>query len=287
MADTPIIVIKDWQNGTADSPHVGIAMLKNVEIDTMSGAARVGKQPVTVFHTAYAQTFTADASTDVCTAAGGTLPATGTAVVLTTTGTLPAGLSLSTTYFIIKTAATTFKLATTIANADAGTQIDITDAGSGTHTVTTRDPGTINHYARDPNLGTIFMCDSNGRVWYLEGGAAPARLLNGNTTTNGGKGLAVFRVSDGSATYLFNIRTAAIDVGTVTAVSDLEAPTWSNSWKSITSGGHARLGQDNLIYFCNDRYVGSVKEVPCGHCTPCIAAARLEELAAQETGDRE
>ena len=28
-------------------------------------------------------------------------------------------------------------------------------------------------------------------------------------------------------------------------------------------------------------YVGSFNEVPCGHCIPCIAAARLEELAAQ------
>lgn len=60
---------------------------------------------------------------------------TGVAVQLTTTGTLPAGLSLATTYYIIRASATTIKFATTLANAVAGTQIDITSQGSGVHTV--------------------------------------------------------------------------------------------------------------------------------------------------------
>lgn len=259
----PILTLKDWQNGTADSPHLGLAMLKNVEVEAVSGAARVGKQPVTVFHTAYSQTFTADASTDICTAGGGTLPSTGVAVVLTTTGTLPAGLSLATTYFIIKLSSTTFKLATTIANANASTAINITDAGSGTHTMATRDPGTIRHYVRDPNTGTVFCQDSNGRVWYNVNSAAGARLLNGNTlTSSAGNGLAIFRVSDGSATYLFAFRNASIDVVDVLGTTQLETPSWSNAWQSVTSTSnhYARLGQDNIIYFCNDRNVGSILE---------------------------
>lgn len=63
---------------------------------------------------------------------------TGTAVVLTTTGALPSGLSVGTTYYVIKHNTNTFKLATSLANAKAGTNIDITgspEAGSGTHTV--------------------------------------------------------------------------------------------------------------------------------------------------------
>ena len=52
-----------------------------------------------------------------------------------TTTTLPAGLSLTTDYWAIKTAATTFMVATSLANALAGTQVDITDAGTGTHTI--------------------------------------------------------------------------------------------------------------------------------------------------------
>lgn len=54
---------------------------------------------------------------------------------LTTTGTLPAPLALATTYFLIRETTTKFKLATTLANARARVAIDITDTGSGTHTL--------------------------------------------------------------------------------------------------------------------------------------------------------
>lgn len=84
-------------------------------------------------------TFTADAGTDVCTwTSSANFPSnvlTGTKVRLTTTTTLPAGLALATDYFVIKVSDTTFKLATSYANAIAGTAIDITSAGTGTHTV--------------------------------------------------------------------------------------------------------------------------------------------------------
>lgn len=55
---------------------------------------------------------------------------------LTTTGTLPAGLALSTVYYAIVVDADTIKLATSQANALAGTAVNITAAaGGGTHTV--------------------------------------------------------------------------------------------------------------------------------------------------------
>lgn len=59
----------------------------------------------------------------------------GTRVRLTTTGTLPAGLATATDYYIIKVSDTRCKFATSYANALAGTAIDITDAGTGTHTI--------------------------------------------------------------------------------------------------------------------------------------------------------
>lgn len=79
-------------------------------------------------------TFTADASTDIITHSGYRL-LTGTRVRLTTTTTLPAGLSLATDYFVVKVSDTTAKLATSYANAIAGTVVNITDAGTGTHTM--------------------------------------------------------------------------------------------------------------------------------------------------------
>lgn len=85
-------------------------------------------------------TFTADAGTDVCTyTSTANLPSnllTGTRVRLTTTTTLPAPLAVATDYYLVRLSDTTFELATTFANAVAETQINITDAGTGTHTVT-------------------------------------------------------------------------------------------------------------------------------------------------------
>lgn len=81
------------------------------------------------------QTFTAVAATDLCTAAAHGLQ-TGDAVQVTNSGGgLPAGLVISVTYYVIKVSADTFKLATTPANATAGTAIDLTTAGTGTQTI--------------------------------------------------------------------------------------------------------------------------------------------------------
>lgn len=79
-------------------------------------------------------TFTADAGTDVCThTAYNLLPYT--RVRLTTTTTLPAGLATGTDYYVIKVSDTECKFATSYANAVAGTAIDITNTGTGTHSI--------------------------------------------------------------------------------------------------------------------------------------------------------
>ena len=83
--------------------------------------------------------FTADASTDICTHTNINLMPY-TRVRLTTTTTLPGGLSLATDYYVIKVTDLTCKFATSYANAVAGTAVNITDAGTGTHTITTLLP---------------------------------------------------------------------------------------------------------------------------------------------------
>jgi len=84
-------------------------------------------------------TFTADAGTDTCTHSNINLMPY-TRVQLTTTTTLPGGLALATDYYVIKVSDTTCRFATSYANAVAGTQINITDAGTGTHTINTLLP---------------------------------------------------------------------------------------------------------------------------------------------------
>jgi hypothetical protein len=81
-------------------------------------------------------TFTVDAGTDVFTVAGTFSPyiVTGTKLrVSNSGGSLPSDISAGTDYYAIVSGGT-IKLASSFANAQAGTAIDITDAGSGTHT---------------------------------------------------------------------------------------------------------------------------------------------------------
>lgn len=81
--------------------------------------------------TATNATFTANAGTDVVTSNAHGLQ-DGDKIVLTTTGTLPAGLSLAQGYYARDVTTNTFKISST----PYRTAIDITDAGSGTHTWT-------------------------------------------------------------------------------------------------------------------------------------------------------
>lgn len=123
-------------------------------------------------------TFTADAGTDLCTyTSTANIPSnilTGTRVRLTTSGTLPAGLATATDYYVIRMSDTTFELATSYANAIAGTQIDITSAGSGTHTITWLLP----RYTNGAGVQSIFF-NSNATAL----GAATPNLSLGYTNS--------------------------------------------------------------------------------------------------------
>lgn len=99
------------------SEVVGYAITLNIVVDTPAAGV-----------------FTAAASDLVTDVAHGFT--TGLKGQASTTTTLPAGLALTTDYFVIVISADTYKLASSLALALAGTAIDITDAGTGTHTFT-------------------------------------------------------------------------------------------------------------------------------------------------------
>lgn len=83
--------------------------------------------------------FTTFATTDVSAATNeitvGRRFQTGDPILFKTSGTLPGGLSTATTYYAINVSSTVIKVASSIDNADAGTAIDITSVGVGTHSV--------------------------------------------------------------------------------------------------------------------------------------------------------
>lgn len=274
MAD---LIIDNFQDGIAKSPYMGHALMRKIDIDSFKGSMRVKDKPLSAIPGVTSRTFTADASTDICTASASLVTQAGTdaglnfqsaAVQFTTTGTLPAGLSLNTTYFLIYVSDTTFKVSTSWINSNGGTAIDITSTGTGVHTITAVTVGTIMNIVKDPRTGYYYAQDSNGRIWYTRG-STTAYLLDGNSLTGAtGNGLCLFRVSDGSATYLFVFRNAKIDVINVYSNTELNAPTWTTDWQSLNSSAgsgnrHAAIvGQDNIIYYTDDRYVGSIQEKP-------------------------
>jgi len=87
---------------------------------------------------------------------------TGDCIELTTTDTLPTGLSVNTNYYVIYINANTFNLASTLALAIAGTGLQTTSAGAGTHTLRYCPFGisTVNNFLL-PNTNNVYMRGAN------------------------------------------------------------------------------------------------------------------------------
>lgn len=110
----------------------------SVDDDVLSASANTSDEIVATQQVTTAVS-SAAAATDVLTLNGTLLGYfTGDQVNLTTTGTLPAGLSTGTDYYVIvyqRKGTPRLKLAASLADARAGIAIDFTDAGTGTHSV--------------------------------------------------------------------------------------------------------------------------------------------------------
>lgn len=91
----------------------------------------------------FASTTDVDIANDVVTVAAHGLK-TGDPVHVTTSSALPTGLSVDTAYYAIVTNSNQIGFATSVANAIAGTKVDITAVGTGTQTVYKNGMGTIN-----------------------------------------------------------------------------------------------------------------------------------------------
>lgn len=113
----------------------------------------------------HSATFTAAPATDTLTVGTTVNYQTGVPVRVTTTGTLPAPLNSSDTYYSIRTGPTTLKLATSYDNAILGTAIDITTAGAPVNTITT--VGQLQQGAITSHPGTIVACRTLHRRLFL------------------------------------------------------------------------------------------------------------------------
>lgn len=126
----------------------------------------------------YGDTFTVNTSTEELTyTSTANIPSnmlTGTRVQVSTTTTLPSPLLAATNYYVIRVSDTVCKLATSYANAIAGTAIDITTTGTGTHTISRLLP----RYTNGAGLQAIFF-NSNSTAL----GAATPNLSLGYTNS--------------------------------------------------------------------------------------------------------
>ena len=100
-----------------------------------SGVLRVNISAVTLFSVKVVASADIANATDTWTSVGHGY-VDGVEVVLTTSDTVPAGLTAGSTYFIRRVTDDTFKLCSTYANAIAGTVINITSDGVGNQTLT-------------------------------------------------------------------------------------------------------------------------------------------------------
>lgn len=282
------IIVDDWPNGITEDLTTGLNLVKNASVHNIKGAVLPTYAPSSLFPTGGATTFTAVAATDICTVGSVSTFAqantTAVAVTLSTTGSLPGGLSPNTIYFIIpiNVGTGTFQLATTVANANVPTQIDITNTGSGVHTITPYGLGGITCSVSTPQ-NQLFFLNSVGDLWCLDSGATSLYLVfapatDGYSKNKGGlygQGLNVFTNSDSSKTQLFIFRDVSIDLLNVTSGSvytqdPVGQGAWSYSWNGTTSlnttiaigSGHYCFywSQQNALYFCNSSYVGSFQE---------------------------
>ena len=118
-------------------------------------------------------TFTAVTSPTFTFASTQATPAVGQAVQFTTTGTLPTGLSINTTYYVISTSTNTCQLSTVL----SGSAVTFTNSsGSGTHTAVTQRA--FNPYAGAPDtVEYLVVAGGGGGGSRVAGGGGAGGLL--------------------------------------------------------------------------------------------------------------
>lgn len=179
-------------------------------------------------------------------------------------GALPTGLVAGTIYYAIRVSTTSIKVATSLANAEAGTAINYTNTGSGTNTIEPINPKGIVEFATDDSQSTICAIDGDGRAWRSSVYSPKWELLDGNTSAaGGGYGVAFWK------NYWFFFSATKVDVITAANVTNKVA-TWADidwtptGWAALNGGsGHHRslIGQDGILYICNGKYIATFKEV--------------------------
>ena len=169
--DAELDSLASWTSsyiGTPDSDAFPIGFCRLNTAPAQIGVNAEGSQLTTLGRTSEAESVSLSLNTFTIT----THPfATGDRVLVSSTGTIPGGLSGAIPYFVINDSANTIKFATSAAAAEAGTEIDIQTIGSGTITVATDE------------IFTLIRTGSSGSVNLKKGDATIFTFTNLNITS--------------------------------------------------------------------------------------------------------
>lgn len=196
--------------------------------------------------------WTADAGTDTLTKSSHGLY-DGTRVEISSTGSVPTGLSTSTTYYVVSATTNTVQLSATY----GGAAIDLTDAGSGTISLTTR------YTMTGVNVSNNVVKDVNGSGASTRGGIriylASDVIANGNQFSDIASNIGVrFLTVTGGITY-GNLFTGGGAVRVPTGETNTNVTIIGNRGASVVADG------DNNTVLQND---ASVTGYPAISTTP-------------------
>lgn len=184
MRGSTRLILNQCIADSSELPGIILVNCNRVELDgcNIFENGTTGAKSKGVAIGALSDTFTANAGTDEITITGGnaSLYWTGggqSIVEFSSTTTLPAGLVAGTEYYLI-TSGSNFKIASSYKNAQLGIAIDLTDAGTGTHSIlgVTRTIRIVGGAIFDRNKGTADEKQDTGIQFFktqLNGAAAP------------------------------------------------------------------------------------------------------------------
>ena len=154
--------------GTADADAFAVGFCRLLSTPTQIGVNLEGTQISTLGRSSDAESVSLALNTFAITSHPFV---TGDRVLVSSSGSIPGGLSSAISYFIIRDSANTVKFASSVEGANAGAEIDIQTIGSGTITVATDE------------IFTLTRTGSTGSVTLKKGDATIFTFTNLNVTS--------------------------------------------------------------------------------------------------------
>lgn len=268
------IILNGIEQGIADNPYDGIADIRNVNLISIpkEGNVNFSNTLSSYNNTNTINILSADAGADTITISSGVGNGSGLTAVVMTGGSLPAGLSAATTYWLAYVSSGVYNVYSTATGYVAGggsSLVNITSSGTGTLTVINMDIPKNDTIQSNIFGSANFIIDNSGRVWTNFGSSTDFKYAGNtiNTPTSHGNGIGTYNDTINNISYLFVFQDDRIDYAKIESNTVI---TWTYGWKPSTgtsgntnylkAGGNgsihkALVGSDNVFYYCDGNWV--------------------------------